>query len=125
MCGGRGHVPPRKFGNFFGNFKTLYQLRMCLMTSYDLNVSVRWKNIKLCPPLSPYPRRPWVEGGRRCKAEQRPACRLSEATDLSLVHWMCTNHVFFAGNELIKTSRPTHLYYRFSCVKFILNFLRF
>ena len=44
----------------FRNFKTLYQLRMCVMTSWDLNVYIRWKNSKLCPPLSPYPRRPCV-----------------------------------------------------------------
>ena len=41
----------------FGNFKTLYQLRMCVMTSWDLNVYVRRKIIKLCPRLSSYPRR--------------------------------------------------------------------
>ena len=34
----------------FGNFKTLYQLRICVMTSCDLNVNVRRKNIKLCSP---------------------------------------------------------------------------
>ena len=34
----------------FGNFKTLYQLRMCVTTSRYLNVNVRQKNIKLCPP---------------------------------------------------------------------------
>ena len=43
----------------FRNFKTLYQLRMYVMTSWDLNVNVRRKNIKLSPPpLSPYPRCP-------------------------------------------------------------------
>ena len=56
-----GHVPPlaSEIQKIFGNFKTLYQLRMCLMTSCNLNLSIRRKNIKLCPPpLSPYPRRP-------------------------------------------------------------------
>ena len=42
----------------FGNFKTLYQLRMYVMMSCDLNIRVRRKNIKLCPQLNPYPRRP-------------------------------------------------------------------
>ena len=39
--------------DIFGNFKTLYQLRMCVMMSWDLNVYVRRKNIKLCPPMMP------------------------------------------------------------------------
>ena len=59
---GRGHMLPilaSEIQNIFGNFKTLYQLRMCVMTSCDLNVNTRRKNIKLCPPLSPYLRRPW------------------------------------------------------------------
>ena len=47
-------------GNFRKFEKTLYQLRMCVMMSWNLNVNVRQKNIKLCPPLSPYPRRPWL-----------------------------------------------------------------
>ena len=33
------------------HFKTLFELRMCVMTSCDLNVSIRRKNIKLCLPL--------------------------------------------------------------------------
>ena len=58
---GAGGIPSSggNSGNF-QNFKALYQLRMCVMTSWDLNVMFRWKNIKLCPPLSPYPRCPWL-----------------------------------------------------------------
>ena len=40
---------PRVIQEIFGNFNTLYQLRMCVMTSWDLNVYVRRKNFKLCP----------------------------------------------------------------------------
>ena len=59
--GGQGALAPllaSEIQKIFGNVKTLYQLRMCVMTSWDLIVYVRRKNIKLCPPLSPYPRRP-------------------------------------------------------------------
>ena len=56
-----GHVLPPNVGNFreiFGNFKALYQLRVCVMTSCDLNVTVRRKNIKLCPPFESLPTTP-------------------------------------------------------------------
>ena len=39
-------------------------IRYMLPQSCDLNVNVCRKNIKLCPPFSPYPRRPWVILGR-------------------------------------------------------------
>ena len=42
----------------FENFKTLYQLRMCMMTSCDLNVSFRRKNLKLCLPIESLPTMP-------------------------------------------------------------------
>ena len=33
---------------------------MCVMTSWDLNVYIRWKNIKLCPPIESLPTTPLV-----------------------------------------------------------------
>ena len=55
------HVPPplaSEIQKIFGNFKTLYQLRMCMITSCDLNISVHRKNIKLCPPIESLPTTP-------------------------------------------------------------------
>ena len=49
-----GHMRPLA-SEIFRNFKTLYLLRMCVMMSCDLNVSVRRKNIKLCPPYESLP----------------------------------------------------------------------
>ena len=51
--GGQGARAPlaSEIQKIFGYFRTLYQLRMCVMTSCDLNVSVRRNNIKLCPPI--------------------------------------------------------------------------
>ena len=51
---GQGALAPlaSEIQEIFGNFKALYQLRKCVMTSWDLNVCVRRKNIKLCPPPS-------------------------------------------------------------------------
>ena len=48
----RGHVPSlaSEIQEIFGNLKALYHLRMCVMMSCDLNISVHRKNIKLCPP---------------------------------------------------------------------------
>ena len=57
--GGGGTCPlASEIQKIFRNFRTLYQLRMCVMTSWDMNVNVRRKNIKMCPPLSPYPQCP-------------------------------------------------------------------
>ena len=53
--GGGGARAPlaSEIQEIFGNFKTLYQLHMCVITSCDLNVNVGRKDIKLCPHRVP------------------------------------------------------------------------
>ena len=58
--GGQGARAPltSEIQEIFGNFRTLFQMRMCMMTSWDLNVNVRRKNIKMCPPIESLPTTP-------------------------------------------------------------------
>ena len=57
----RGHVPTplaSEIQNIFGNFKTLYQLRMCVMTSYGLNVTFIGKILNCAPSIESLPTTP-------------------------------------------------------------------
>ena len=48
--GTRGTCPlASEIQNIFGNFKPLYQLRMYMMTSWDLNVNVCQKTLNCAP----------------------------------------------------------------------------